>query len=323
MKTIPMGFDLRFTKTDVVSALRTIEQSGFIKAGFNYIVVPADDKAANYAVQIHEIGANAGIAASADWALANMDVLGGFEYVELDGEAQEACEKIQEELPKIFVTVVTDEESAKAGVKADAWRLDGALTDDFYDFTRNVLDSCLGTGAQDCNDYPSASRERAKIAEATKTYCIPALLPCIESFDKERLRAILSMYAILKAPLFLTTLPEEMTEEQSDMLLNAEWRRILKDEGPTGSALRYYDPWHGLFKRESADGKTWMLILNRCHGDVPTDIRSADLGLAENTDFVMHDVYENVAVESKEGIFDIHVETSDHPENPCCRLYEI
>jgi len=109
------------------------------------------------------------------------------------------------------------------------------------------------------------------------------------------------------------------------MLTNPEAIAInQKNYGYAGICSRYYDPWHCLYKKELTDGSICFLILNRCHGNVPTTIEyDIDLDISKDTSFEVYDIWEHRNLGEFTGTFSVDVQTSDVPSTPCCGLYKI
>jgi hypothetical protein len=331
---VPMGFDAvnlqnQERALDIAAQMKRLQ---LFDAGYDTIIVHAERTAGAY-IRLGENlaaeGMRPGIAARAEWIICNLEDIKNarYTYFQVQGvnggaQAKTVTELIRSRIPGAFICLEADDAlAAEIAGYADSWKVHDNIGTDFYDITRNLLDSCLGTGAADCNTDVSTSAKRAALAHKSGALCQPALLPYGDGLDPERMRAILCMYAILKAPVFIGCHPETMDLKTIDLMINGSILSILRDPSGAGASLRYYDPWHGLFARGLADGGKALLILNRCHGNTKTDITCADLGLAAGSEFELTDLFTGATAVSQNGVWDILIDTSDRPESPCCQFY--
>lgn len=188
-----------------------------------------------------------------------------------------------------------------------------ALTQDadYFEITRNQLDSCRDG---DMETARSEANLRARAMAASGVYQV-GNLPL--KFDYYRNEAIFIQCCMLGCPLILQGDIAAMPDATVNLVRNTRLIRIASLG--LGKTARYYDPWHVLLTKRAGENQGYAMVLNRCHGDCPTNILAADLGC--NGRFRLWDVMEDRLIGANLEIFEVHVETSDHPETPCCRLY--
>ena len=186
-------------------------------------------------------------------------------------------------------------------------------TDDFFEITRNRLDSCrdgdTDASASDANLRNGALRPGGAWQ--------PGNLPL--RFDAYRNEAVFTQYCMQGCPLVLEGDIAQLPAATLTLLQNAKLI-ALAGRGP-GCVTRYYDPWHVLLTKPLSNRSACAMILNRCHGDRPTDILPADFDW--ECRFSIRELLSDQLVGANLGGFEVHVETSDHPETPCCRLYYV
>ena len=124
---------------------------------------------------------------------------------------------------------------------------------------------------------------------------------------------------MLGCPLVLTGDVSVFSRSYTALVTNANLIRLARLG--LGKTVRYYDPWHVLLGKPDGENTKYMMILNRCHGDAPTDILPDDLGWESR--FSVREWPEDALVGECLERFAVHVETSDHPGTPCCMLYMI
>ena len=136
-------------------------------------------------------------------------------------------------------------------------------------------------------------------------------------FDSYRNEAIFAQYCMLGCPLVL---------EGDLAALPGMTLRLLRQEAMidmarrgAGRVARYYDPWHVLLVKRIGEGAAFAMILNRCHGDQPTNLLPEDLGFGGR--FSLRQLPKYRLVGANLETFEAHLETSDHPETPCCAVY--
>lgn len=183
--------------------------------------------------------------------------------------------------------------------------------DDFFDITRDRMDSCRD-GDVDI-ERSTANLRRGKLLPGGR-YQLGAL-PI--RFDDERNYAILCAYAVLGCPLVIANDPDELSAATLEHLKSQKTIEVAA--AGVGGVIRYHDPWHVLFGKMKDEKSGWMLIFNRCHGDKPGDIVAQDFGW--DTSFELLSVRTGELAAQKVRRFDAYVESSDYPLNPCCQLY--
>ena len=184
---------------------------------------------------------------------------------------------------------------------------------DFFELTRNQLDSCRDG---DTDVAQSEANLRADSMEAGGAYQ-PGNLPLW--FDHHRNEAVFIQMCMLGCPLVLAGNIAQYARQDVDLISNARLLQVARSG--LGRTIRYYDPWHVLLGKSAGGDGVYRMILNRCHGDSPTDIFPDDLGWEGR--FCIREWPEDQLVGVNLERFAVHVETSDHPETPCCRLYRI
>lgn len=183
--------------------------------------------------------------------------------------------------------------------------------DDFFEITRNRLDSC-----RDGDTDPARSEANLRTRAMGEGGAWHAgNLPL--RFDPFRNEAIFAQYCMLGCPLVLSgdigALPEATLS-----LLREEALIDVARRGQ-GRVARYYDPWHVLLVKRIGEGRAFAMILNRCHGDQPTNLLPGDLGWEGR--FSLRQLPDYRLVGANLETFEAHLETSDHPETPCCAVY--
>ena len=214
---------------------------------------------------------------------------------------------------RIVVRVAGQDDIAWATEIADVVELPAVEeTKDYFEITRHCFDSCRDG---DVDIAKADANLRADMLKGHTRYQV-GTLPLW--FDDERNLAILSQAAMLGCPLVIEQVGE-MTDRLIETLKDPLFAEIASLS--VGRVVRYYDPWHVLMGKKLSDSSWYMLILNRCHGDCPTDILPADLGWSER--FAVTDLLEGKLLCECVSHFEVHVETSDHPSTPCCAIYQI
>ncbi|MBR3304374.1 MAG: hypothetical protein IKI74_00915 [Christensenellaceae bacterium] len=214
---------------------------------------------------------------------------------------------------RVAVKASKDDLAWASGI-ADVVIIDSITDDaDFFEITRNQLDSC-----RDGDTDPKASEAnlRADAMEEGGTYQ-PGDLPL--KFDFFRNEAVFIQFAMLGCPLVINGDIAGLGKKTLELLKNREIIHVAR--AGLGRTARYYDPWHVLITKPFSSREAYAFILNRCHGDTKTDIVPGDVGWDDQ--FACYDLLENRIVAQKISSYEIHVETSDHPETPCCRLYRL
>ena len=236
--------------------------------------------------------------------------------VTLTGAADhEKAEKLMESLNGVRIAVrVEEKDLAWAAEKADVAELDVLTeTGDYFDVTRHQLDSCR-EGDVDTEKSDANLRARA-MKDGGVWY--PGTLPC--RFDYYRNEAIFINMCVLGCPLVLCGDVEKLPAAYAALVKNEKLIRMASLG--VGHVARYYDPWHSLLAKAETEKTGFALILNRCHGDQPTNILPADLGW--DCRFRLMSWPEGELLGANLETFEAHVETSDHPQTPCCRLYRL
>ena len=181
---------------------------------------------------------------------------------------------------------------------------------DFFEVTRNELDSCrdgdTDTGKSAANLRAACLKDGGRILPGN----------VVTRFDYFRNEAIFLQMCMLGGPLMLEGDLADITPEMADLACD---ERVIHAAGcGAGRVLRYYDPWHVLLGKADGEKYAYALMLNRCHGDQPTNLLPADLGW--NGRFAVRLWPEDELAGACLETYEAHVETSDHPQTPCCRL---
>ena len=245
-----------------------------------------------------------------------IEKLGAQMVTVISAENRAAAERVVSSLVhcKRLALCVGQKDIRWAAEFADVVELDVISGDaDFFEITRNQLDSCRNG---DVDISLSDVNLRAEALHAGGVYGV-GNVP--SRFDAYRNQAIFTQICMLGCPLVLTGNVSAYSRSFAELVTNANLIRLARLG--SGKTVRYYDPWHILLGKPNGGNMKFMLILNRCHGDAPTDILPADLGW-ESYFSVREWPEDTLAGECLER-FAVHVETSDHPETPCCRLYMI
>ena len=231
----------------------------------------------------------------------------------IDGSDREAARNLAAAFAgKLRVAVAAEDAAEWAGDCADVAELNVIREDDdFFEITRNRLDSCRDGDTDVARSDANLRRAAMGAGGAWSAGNLPL------RFDMYRNQAIFMQAAILGCPLVLAGDIAELPGETLALLTCEPILRIAK--AGLGGVARYYDPWHALLTKPARDGATWALILNRCHGDQPTNLLPADLGWEGR--FSLRQLPEDRLVGANLETFEAHLETSDHPETPCCGLY--
>lgn len=229
-----------------------------------------------------------------------------------DAEAEVVAEEIG---GRVRVAIATGREKLSRAAKlADVVILDIIPKyEDFFELTRNQLDSCRDG---DTDIDKSEANLRADAMEEGGTYQ-PGNVPMW--FDHRRNEAVFIQMCMLGCPLVLEGNIALYAQPDVDLISNARLLQVARSG--LGRTIRYYDPWHVMLGKSAGPRGVYRMILNRCHGDTRTDILPADLGWEGR--FAIREWPEDQLVGANLEHFAVHVETSDHPETPCCRLYQI
>ena len=213
-----------------------------------------------------------------------------------------------------IAVAAADGDLAWAGAVADAAVLN-VLTDcaDYFDVTRHQLDSCrnddVDTALSDANLRAAALQPGGVYHAGNLPY----------RFDYYRNEAIFLNMCMLGCPLVLSGDIAALPARYAALVCNEKLIHLARLG--TGRVARYYDPWHSLLVKTETEKTAYALILNRCHGDQPTNILPADLGWDGR--FQLRSWPQDELLGANLETFEAHVETSDHPQTPCCRLYRI
>ncbi len=225
------------------------------------------------------------------------------------------AEKMAEGFQGLRVAVCVENEAlAWAGETTDIAVLN-ALTDtaDFFDITRHQLDSCRN---EDVDTARSVANLRAAAMKNGAVYQV-GNLPL--RFDAYRNEAIFLNMCMLGCPLVLSDDLEQMPAASAALVCNEKLLHVARLG--LGRVARYYDPWHSLLVKAESEKTAYAMILNRCHGDQPTNILPADLGWSSRFQVRSWPCDEMIGANLE--TFEAHVETSDHPQTPCCKLYQL
>ena len=212
------------------------------------------------------------------------------------------------------VLCVRTDDLAWGAALADVVELNTLTPDgDYFDVTRHQLDSCRNG---DVDAALSDANLRAQALQPGAAW-YPGDLPL--RFDYYRNEAIFMNFCMLGCPLVLSGDPAQLPARTLALVSND--RLIQLARLGSGRVARYYDPWHSLLAKNESEKTGYALILNRCHGDQPTNILPADLGW--DCRFRLESWPDGELLGANLETFEAHVETSDHPQTPCCRMYRL
>ena len=229
------------------------------------------------------------------------------------GENREGAMELAKALAgRARIAVAVKDDMAWAAPLADVVDLDCIREDDdFFEITRNRLDSCRDG---DTDAARSAANLRAQMMGEGGAWHA-GNLPL--RFDAFRNEAIFAQFCMLGCPLVLSGDIGALPGATLSLLRN-EALIDLARRGQ-GRVARYYDPWHVLLVKQAGEGSAFAMILNRCHGDQPTNLLPGDMGWEGR--FSLRQLPEYKLVGANLEAFEAHLETSDHPETPCCGVY--
>lgn len=246
-----------------------------------------------------------------------------FSHIKDEKLGREMVEAIREFGRPVLVNVVEENPQPWVIELADQWTFYEDLDLDFYDLTRTTLDNVVVDKSEKMDVELSITSYRAKEVPSGHYYNV-GYLPIGAQLDYYRDQAIFSEYCIFSCPLILSMDMESISEQTLSIITNRSAIAINQDSaGKVGSAARYYDPWHCLYRKELADGSFCFVILNRCHGDTPTSIEAEDIPLPGDMCYQVYDLWEHRQMGTYSDSYSVQVQTSDVPETPCCRMYHI
>ena len=313
-----MGYDARgLSDKEIMRQAKLLLDGGYYRAGYRTLrLYEGSGKAAN---ALHAMGFKLDVTIDADTpdeeAIELVSKLGA-QGVTIQNVVDKA--EVEQLVSALGAGVrvslcVPQADMAWAAQLADVAELN-AITDDadFFEITRNQLDSCR---EGDTDAARSDANLRADAMPQGAAYAVGALSL---RFDEERNRAIFAQMCMLGCPLVLRGDVSDYPEHLARLVRDDKLIRIAASG--LGRTVRYYDPWHVLLGKPCGDA-WWMLVLNRCHGDTFTDITPADMGW--DSRFAMWDCMSGEMIGESLEKFEVHVETSDHPQTPCCKLYRV
>lgn len=305
-----MGYDARLlSASDIKHAADTLLDDGFYSAGYNTLIL-GDILRLNQDETYFLSLKNRGFRISVDATKDNVGAILNLTHADM------VCSDDADLLKGLPENVVTahytnDNDLLQGGACSDISVLNViAEADDFFEITRNRLDSCL---PEDISKEHSLANRRAH-AVGDGGYQPGNISIC---FDYYRNEAIFLQMCILGCPLILQGDVQKYPESLRALLKNP--RIIDMARRGKGGVARYYDPWHELLSKEISPKRHFALVLNRCHGDQPTDIRPEDFGFSGR--FRIEEYPAGTLAGADLESFHVHVETSDHPQTPCCKLY--
>ncbi len=317
-----MGYDASMlSEADLLRQTRLLLDTGLYRAGYRVLRLGdaerfVDPEALGAALRSQGFQLDLTLAAATipEEARKRMNALGAQMTTIEAVEDRKAARHLVEALPAGTRIAVSDGEGLSwASGFADVVDLNNiSARDDFFEITRNRLDSCRD-GDTDVSRSEANLRNTA-IGVDGGAWC-PGNLPL--RFDAYRNEAIFAQYCMLGCPLILGGDIAEYSPEKLE-LLRCETLVGIARHG-CGRVARYYDPWHVLLVKPLDSRCGYVMILNRCHGDQPTNFLPGDMGWTGR--FSLRQLPENTLVGANLETFEVHVETSDHPETPCCRVY--
>lgn len=334
-----MGYDAsQLNESEIRRQARLLWDKGYYAAGYNTIrlgKVPDDQRFENLemlAENLRSIGFQLDIALNCsiapEAASRLITELGASMITLFDISDFSIAEKLFQSLnPGIRIAIeAKSDEIAQAAQIADIVILNVLSDDaDFFEIARIQLDCCR---KNDMNIALSKENFRAAVMSFGSAYQV-GNLP--EKFDYYRNEAIFIQRCMLGCPLILSGDIAEISEEYASLVCNDRLIQAAK-LGP-GKAIRYYDPWRILPEKNTICydpsrvllGKpmgttfAFALILSCCLGDHPTNILPSDFGWKGR--FSVRSWPDGELIGANLEAFEVHVEASEHPKAPCCRMY--
>ena len=321
-----MGYDAcGLHPAEVAEQARILLDDGWFSAGYQLVelghVNPEQrDEIIQTAVRLSRIGFQIGIRTGAEASPEEMQTeVKAFNArmitIEHKGDRKKTEALVSAVPPGIRIGIaVAEEELAWAATLADTVVLNVMKPEsDFFEITRNELDSCRDG---DTDSTRSAANLRTDCLKPGGRILAGNL---VTRFDTYRNEAVFLQMCMLGHPLMLQGDLSRITLELAETLCD---ERLIHLAGCcAGRVLRYYDPWHVLLGKADGDKYAYALILNRCHGDQPTNLLPADLGWEGR--FAVRLWPEDELAGASLETYETHVETSDHPQTPCCRLLRV
>ena len=317
-----MGYDASaLSEAELLRQARLLLDTGLYRAGYRVLrlgdtgrFVAPEAIAASLRSQGFQLDLTFAAATAPEEARRRLEALGAQMATIVAVGDRDAARRLADALPAGTRIAVSDG-------KGLSWAADFANVvdlnnisagDDFFEITRNRLDSCRD-GDTDVSRSEANLRNTA-IGKNGGAWC-PGNLPL--RFDACRNEAIFAQYCMLGCPLVLDGdiagySVEKLALLRRDALIDIARRGC-------GRVARYYDPWHVLLVKPLDSRRGYVMILNRCHGKQPTNFLPGDMGWTGR--FSLRQLPENTLVGANLETFEVHVETSDHPETPCCRIY--
>ena len=318
-----MGYDASgLTPQQILCQAQALLDEGWYAAGYQTVEVGVrnaeelcllKETAENLRTVGFRVGVEAGGECTAEEIAAMISALGAQRVTLCHAGDNAHTEDMLRSLPKgVSVSLrVEEKDLAWAAQAADTVILESStLTGDFFEVTRNQLDSCRDGDTDTAKS--TANLRNACLKEGGRI----ALGPLPLRFDYYRNEAIFLQLCMLGCPLILKGDVRAVPKRFADLAQNPEVIHVASCV--PGCVLRYYDPWHILMGKPDGEKYAYALLLNRCHGDQPTDLKPADLGWEGRFRIVLWP--ENVLAGAMLESYEIHLETSDHPQTPCCRL---
>ena len=319
-----MGYDAsKLAEVEILEQARLLLDTGLYQAGYNVIrlgdcrdgrVRDAQTLALTLRARGFALDVTLRPSDDADSADALISEIGARMVTLPQGMEWEYAKAIAKALSgKVRIAIcLAPEDFGRAAEMADVVELHNLRdTDDFFEITRNRLDSCRDSDTDPAASDANLRREALRPGGSWMCGNLPL------RFDAYRNEAIFAQHCMLGCPLVLEGDIGQMSA--ATLALARSERLIALAMRGTGRVARYYDPWHVLLVKTLSDTAACAMILNRCHGDQPTNILPADMGW--NGRFSVRELLSDRLIGANLEGFEVHVETSDHPQTPCCQLY--